>query len=105
MTIQVPENYTYLDWAATAPLSEEAAAAMEPFLLPGADGLEAGGANANSLHGPGRVAFKALEDARERVARCINARPDGIFFTSGATEADNAALFGIVDATMLEWEQ
>ena len=54
--------------------------------------------NANSLYEIGRVAFRALEQARETVARSIGARPDEIIFTSGATEADNAALFGIVDA-------
>ena len=35
MTISVPETYTYLDWAATTPLCEEAAQAMAPFLAPG----------------------------------------------------------------------
>ena len=56
MTIQVPDNYVYLDWAATAPLGEEAAAAMEPYLAPGLANV-ALGLNANSLHAPGRAAF------------------------------------------------
>ncbi len=52
--------------------------------------------NANSLHSVGRMAFQALEDARVRVMRSIGAsRPDEVVFTSGATEADNAALFGM----------
>lgn len=95
----------YLDWAATAPLSQAAADAMRPFLEPGVKGLEAGTSNANSLYAVGRTAFRALEDSREVVARCLGARPDEIIFTSGATEADNAALFGMVDALMMRAEQ
>ena len=60
-------SYVYLDYAATAPLCEEAAAAMAPFLAPGRANLAAGG-NANSLHGPGRAAFEALEAARRSLA-------------------------------------
>ena len=86
----------YLDWAATAPLSPRAFEAMEPFLMPGMNGIEQGNGNANSLHGAGRAAFKVLEAARRDIARAIGARGDEIIFTSGATEADNLALFGIV---------
>lgn len=88
----------YLDYAATAPLGEEAAAAMAPFQVPGPAGL-AVNANANALYGAGRAAFDLLEGARRRVARCLGARrPDEIVFTSGATEADDAALVGLVGA-------
>lgn len=83
----------YLDNAATTPLSPEAAAAMQPYMQAG---LQAPFGNANSLHSMGRAAFSALEDARMRVARAIGARrPDEVVFTSGATEADNAALVGM----------
>ena len=82
-----PTKRIYLDWAATAPLCSEAAAAMEPFMAPGLDGL-AVGANANSLHSEGRSAFNALESARKTFASCIGARSDEVFFTSGATESD-----------------
>ncbi len=95
----------YLDWAATAPLCKDAAAAMTPYLQAGIDGLVAGNGNANSLYEVGRTAFRALEQAREDIARSIKARPDELTFTSGATEADNAALFGIVDAAMARAEQ
>ena len=95
----------YLDWAATAPLCKEAADAMAPYLQAGIDGLVAGNGNANSLYEVGRTAFRALEQAREDIARSIKARPDEVTFTSGATEADNAALFGIVDAAMARAEQ
>ncbi len=99
------EKPVYLDWAATAPLCEDAAAAMMPFLQAETAGLVAGNGNANSLYEVGRTAFRALEQAREDIARAIKARPDEVTFTSGATEADNAALFGIVDAAMVRAEQ
>ena len=91
----VPNDYVYLDYAATAPLCEEAAEAMAPYQVPGRANLAVGG-NANSLHGPGRAAFAALEEARRSIARDLGARrPDEIVFTSGATEADDAALLGL----------
>ena len=99
------EKPVYLDWAATAPLCKDAAAAMMPFLQAETAGLVAGNGNANSLYEVGRTAFRALEQAREDIARSIKARPDEVTFTSGATEADNAALFGIVDAAMARAEQ
>lgn len=94
----IPQGYVYLDWAATTPLCEEAAAAMAPYLAAGPGNFRTN-ANANSLHTPGRAAFSALEDARVRVARALGAaRPTEVVFTSGATEADNMALRGIVKA-------
>ena len=102
MTIEVPDDYTYLDWAATAPLSEEAAQAMAPFLVGGPANL-ALGMNANSLHAPGRAAFEAMEQARRQIARDLGcSRPSEIVFTSGATEADNMALFGIAHAVQAQ---
>ncbi len=96
--IETTNAPVYLDYAATAPLCEEAAAAMAPFQVPGPANL-AVNANANALYGLGRGAFDLLEDARRRVARALGARrPDEIVFTSGATEADDAALIGIVEA-------
>ena len=47
----VPNDYVYLDYAATAPLCEEAAEAMAPYQVPGRANLAVGG-NANSLNGP-----------------------------------------------------
>lgn len=77
----------YLDHAATTPLREDALAAMLPYLR------ETYG-NPSSLHGPGRRARVAVDRARERVASVIGAEPGEIVFTSGGTEADNAALRG-----------
>ena len=78
----------YLDHAATTPTLPEAWEAMRPFAA------EHFG-NPASAHAAGRRARQALEDARERVARCLDASPDEVVFTSGATEANNLALFGL----------
>ena len=93
-------GYVYLDYAATSPLCEEAAEAMAPYLVSGRGGVVAN-ANANSLHTPGRSAFKALEGARKSIADAVGARrPVEIAFTSGATEADNAAVVGLARAAL-----
>ena len=95
-------DYIYLDYAATAPLVPEAADAMAPYFVAGPQNL-ALNANANSLHAPGRAAFAALEDARRTLARDLGAqRPDEIVLTSGATEADDAAILGIAHAAVAD---
>ena len=105
MDARIPEPYLYLDYAATAPLCPEAAEAMAPFDEPGAASL-ALNANPNSLHGPGRAAYRALEQARRSLAQCLGARrPDEVTFTGGATEADNAALWGLACAERLRRAQ
>lgn len=91
-------DYVYLDYAATAPLCEEAAKAMQPYMQPGRNSITYQG-NANSLYKAGRDAFSALEQARKQLAQSLGAkRPDEIIVTSGATEADNAALLGLTQA-------
>ena len=71
---------------------------MAPYQLPGRVNL-AVNANANSLHGPGRDAFMAMEQARKDIASVVGARrPSEIVFTAGATESDNAAILGIAHA-------
>lgn len=88
----------YLDWAATTPLRAEVAAEMEPYTQSPQHGIGLQ-ANTTSLHSAGRKAFSELEKYRERTAGVLGAkRPNEIFFTSGATESNNAALFGIVSA-------
>src|SRR3954454_54536 len=77
----------YLDHAATSPVRREVVEAMEPFYGPRFG-------NPSSVHRWGREARAALDEARERVARCIGAQPDEVCFTSGGTEADNLAIFG-----------
>ena len=63
--------FVYLDWAATAPLSLEAARAMAPYLEAGTAGLVQGSGNANALHTAGRDAFKTLEAARRDIQRHV----------------------------------
>jgi cysteine desulfurase len=79
----------YLDHAATTPLNEAVLDAMLPYLR------EHFG-NASSVHALGRRARFAVEDARERVAALLGAEPGEVVFTSGGTEADNAALRGVL---------
>jgi cysteine desulfurase len=79
----------YLDHNATTPLSPEVLAVMAPFFV------ERFG-NPSSLHQAGQRARAAREAARAQVARLVGAAPDEIVFTSGGTEADNLALFGLL---------
>ena len=98
MPDQVASDYVYLDYAATAPLCEEAAQAMSYFMSPGPCCM-GWAANPNSLHSAGRAVFDTLEKLRRSVASAIGAKRSGeVIFTSGATEADNAALLGIAAA-------
>lgn len=78
----------YLDHAATTPVREEVFEAMKPFFGPRFG-------NPSSTHRWGREARAALDEARERVARCLGARADEICFTSGGTESDNLAILGV----------
>jgi len=83
----MPVDPIYLDHAATTPVREEVFEAMKPFYGPRFG-------NPSSTHRWGREARAALDEARERVGRCLGARPDEICFTSGGTEADNLAILG-----------
>ena len=77
---------SYLDWNATAPLKEEARAAIaETLLLCG---------NPSSIHRFGREARRRLERARGFVAALCGAEPQSVLFSSGGTEANHQALFG-----------
>ena len=71
----------YLDYSATSPLLPEAKMAML-----GAMDLNG---NASALHTPGHLAMNVIEEAREEIARLINAAPEEILFTSGGTESNN----------------
>jgi len=79
----------YLDYNATTPVEPEVLEAMLPYFS-GEFG------NAASIHTPGQRARAAVEAAREQVAALIGARPLEVVFTSGGTESDNHAIFGIV---------
>ncbi len=84
-------NRVYLDHNATTPVEPDVLDAMLPYLS-GEFG------NAASIHTFGQRARGAVETAREQVAALIGARPQEIVFTSGGTEADNQAIFGVVQA-------
>lgn len=77
----------YLDHAATTPVRPEVLEAMLPFFGPRFG-------NPSSIHRWGREARTSLDEARERVAKCLGANPDEICFTSGGTEGDNLAILG-----------
>ncbi len=81
----------YLDHSATTPADPAVIEAMLPYFA------QTYG-NASSIHAFGRESKIALEESREKVAGLVGARPGEIFFTSGGTEADNHALFGVAFA-------
>jgi cysteine desulfurase len=76
----------YLDHNATAP--------VHPAVIDAVAAALAQTGNASSVHGAGRQARRVVEEARERVAALVGARPRQIIFTSGGTEANNLALTG-----------
>ncbi len=82
----------YLDYAATTPTHPEVVKAMLPYFT---DSF----GNPSSIYGCGQDAKEAIEAARASVAALIGARDDEIVFTSGGTEADNAALKGVAYAS------
>ena len=84
-------KYTYLDHAATTPVRKEVLKAMMPYFS------ETFG-NPLSIHRFGAEALEAVEIARGKIAKTINAKPDEIIFTSGGTEADNLAVKGVAYA-------
>ncbi|MCP4633396.1 MAG: cysteine desulfurase, partial [candidate division Zixibacteria bacterium] len=77
----------YLDNNATTPVDERVLDVMLPYLK----GMYG---NPSSVHFSGREAKAAMENAREQVAKFINADPSEIYFTSGGTESDNIAIKG-----------
>lgn len=87
----------YFDYAATTPLSREAAKAMKPFLSAGYSGNFG---NPSALHVFGRESLSAIDSARTSLAKALGCagmeRSRSIVFTSGATEANNMALRGAV---------
>lgn len=85
------ERRIYFDHAATTPLDINVFEKMKPYFT------DIFG-NANSQHAFGRDAVKAVDEARDTVARIINCRPNELYFTSGGTESDNWAIRGAARA-------
>jgi cysteine desulfurase len=79
----------YLDYNATTPCDPRVVEKMMPYFS------EVYGNPANGLHRQGRLAARAVDDAREKVALLIGAREKEIVFTSSATESDNLAILGV----------
>jgi cysteine desulfurase len=81
----------YLDYSATTPVKEEVLQEMLPYFT------EKFG-NPSSVYTLGEESKMAIDKARERVAKLINAEPKEVIFTAGGSESDNWALEGVVDA-------
>ncbi len=81
----------YLDHAATTPVDPDVLRAIQPY-------YEHGYGNASSIYTLGRDCRDAIEKARTRVAELIGSQPNEVYFTSGGTESDNWAVFGVARA-------
>src|SRR5947199_3579014 len=78
----------YLDYNATTPLCDAAREAMRPY-------LNRVFGNPSSIHAAGREARAAIDDARDRLAGLLTAKPHELIFTGGGTEANNLAILGL----------
>lgn len=85
----VAASFVYLDHAATTPMRPQAILAMMPFLT---DQF----ANPSGSHRLARIARRALDESRERVANLIGCKPGEVVFTGCGSESDNAAIAGTV---------
>lgn len=84
-------HYIYMDHSATTPVLKEVAASVYDTMT-----LYFG--NASEPHSLGKEANKILENSRKILADSLNAAPEEIIFTSGGTESNNMAIFGVIEA-------
>ena len=84
------QRFVYADNAATTRISEHVLNEMIPF-------LKDHYGNPSSIYSVGREAKVALEEARGKVAKALNADPNEIYFTAGGSEADNWAIRSIAE--------
>lgn len=87
-------TWIYLDHNATTPMHPRVLDAMQPY-------LQGWAGNPSSRHASGRKARQAVDAARQRIARALDAKPNEVFFTSGATEGNNLAILGAANATTI----
>ena len=85
------DHYIYMDHSATTPVLKEVADTVY-------DAMTLYFGNASEPHTLGAESHKILEDSRKTIAKALNASPEEIVFTSGGTESNNMAIFGIVEA-------
>lgn len=85
----------YLDYAATTPVDPKVLKTILPYFL---DKF----GNASSLHSFGQEAIMAIDESRETIAKFLNCKTQEIIFTSGATESNNLALKGVIEATQIK---
>ncbi|MBU0648341.1 cysteine desulfurase [Patescibacteria group bacterium] len=86
------KNILYFDYASTTPVDQRVVAAMEPYWYKVCG-------NPSSLHYKGREAKDILDEKRVEMADLIGAKTNEIYFTSGGTESNNWALFGLVNVS------
>ena len=89
------EREIYLEGAANVPVDKRVFRAMKPFLRHSFKG------NASAIHGYGQRAAKAIADARKKIASIVDARPEEVYFTSGATEGNNWVITSLAMHEML----
>lgn len=82
-------KYIYFDYAAATPMDSKVVKAMQPYLTGRFH-------NPSATYLSGRAAKEAMEEARTNIAFWLGARPGEIFFTAGATEANNLAIQGLM---------
>ncbi len=94
MRENMSDRFVYLDYAASAPMCEEALAAERDY-----EASQIAGANPNSLHTLGRMASAKLESTRRVIAKAVGGgfRPADVAYTSGGTESNNLALYGLAE--------
>ena len=93
MNPRPPARRVYADSNASTPVDPQVLTAMLPW-------LQADFGNASSIHREGRAARAAIDDARARLARLLGCEEGEIIFTSGGTESDNLAVFGVTRARL-----
>ena len=86
-------RYIYVDNSSTTRLNENVLYKMLPY-------LKENYGNASTTYSLGKISSKAIDDSRKKIAKCINANPDEIYFTASGTEADNMATQGVAHRYM-----